>query len=72
MRIFSRQQHFCRPIQSRVGVAAANGFDKCRNGIVVHIAVFIILKRPFLYGFFGDFERYMNDAVFIRLGAFNR
>ena len=42
LRVLAALDHACQPVESRVGVAAADALDEGRNDVVVHFALFVV------------------------------
>ena len=60
--ILARVNHFCQPVQSRVRIAAAHRFDKCRNRVVMRI--FVIINDCFLLNtLLGGGQINVHDSV---------
>ena len=70
-RVFACIDHLCQPVQRRVGVTAAHGFDKGGNGIVMSVTVLVIQDRAPLNRFLGHIQRDVNDSLLIRWRGFH-
>lgn len=62
-RVFPGVNHPGQPVERRVGVASAHGFDERGDGVVVRVAVAVIHYRLFLDARFGHPQRDANRAV---------
>jgi len=64
-------EHLRQPVKSSVRVGTADRLDKCRNCIVMRVAVFPINNRPALNRLFRHFQCDMNNACQAGLGCLN-
>lgn len=63
--VFSGAEHFGQPVEGGIGVAATDGFDKGRGGVVVGVPIGIVNDGLFLDGFGGDIESEVDAALVV-------
>ena len=68
-RVFAGVDHFRQPVERRIGIAAAHGFDERGNGVVVRVAVAVIHDGFLLDALLGGGQVQMDDALRARLGG---
>src|SRR5690554_7128588 len=49
--VFAAFRHAGEPVNSGIGIAAADGFDEGGDDVVVHLSVFVVLRRVLLKQF---------------------
>ncbi len=61
--------HLGQPIERRIGIRAAQRFDKGADGIIVIVAILVIEHRPALDALLGHAHVHDNDAILVGRGG---